>query len=142
MGLSACGSQAPGNAASPLPSTAPQPTEAPTPTPSPTPIPIAHLDVGGIGIVVADEPLLLRQEPALDSAILPEKLLPGERFGILEGPVSAADNAWYRVRLGQLEGWAQVASSEGVAGMASVTNGPVAFVKPVGPQAHPAGLPR
>jgi len=120
-----------------MPSASPQPTEAPTPTPSPTPIPIAHLDVGGIGIVVADEPLLLRQEPGLDSAILPEELLPGERFGILEGPVSAADNAWYRVRLGQLEGWAEVASSEGVAAMASVTNGPVAFVKPVGPQGVP-----
>ena len=137
MGLSACGSQAPGNAASPMPSATAQPTEAPTPTPSPTPIPIAHLDVGGIGLVVADEPLLLRREPALDSALLPEELLPGERFGILEGPVSAADNAWYRVRLGQLEGWAEVASSEGVPGMASVTNGPVAFVKPVGAQRVP-----
>ena len=113
-------------------SATPEPTAVPTATPSPTPIPIAHLDVGGIGLVVADEPLVLRQAPGLDGALLPDELLPGERFGILEGPVSAADNAWYRVRLGQLEGWATVTSPEGIPWMASVTNGPVAFVKQTG----------
>ncbi len=82
--------------------------------------------------MVADERLVLRQEPGLDAAVLPEQLLPGERFGILEGPVSASDFAWYRVRLGQLEGWAAVASPDAVAWMASVKNGPVAFVKDVG----------
>jgi Tol biopolymer transport system component len=132
VGVSGCGLQPAANTPTPTSTHTPQPTATPTPTPSPTPIPVAHLDVGGIGLVVADEPLVLRDAPGLDAALLTEELLPGERFGILEGPVSASDYAWYRVRLGQLEGWAAVASPEGVPWMASVRNGPVAFVKEVG----------
>jgi dipeptidyl aminopeptidase/acylaminoacyl peptidase len=132
LALSACGSQPEAIPPSPALTDTPEPTASPTPEPSPTPIPAAHLDVGGVGLVVADEPLVLRQAPGLDGALLPEELLPGERFGILEGPVSASDHAWYRVRLGQLEGWAAVASPDGVSWMASVRNEAVAFVKEVG----------
>ncbi|MEP6680729.1 MAG: hypothetical protein ABJB65_04550, partial [Chloroflexota bacterium] len=137
IGLPACGASPSVNPPTASAAATLQPTAAPTPTPSPTPIPVAHLDVGGIGLVVAAEPLVLRQEPGLDGAVLPQQLLPGEQFGILEGPVSASDFAWYRVRLGKLEGWAAVASPDGVAWMASVRNGPVAFAKEVGDPAHP-----
>ncbi len=135
--MSACGLQPAANTPTPTSTPAPQPSPTPTPTPSPTPIPVAQLDVGGIGLVVADAPLVLRQAPGLETALLPDKLLPGERFGILEGPVSASDYAWYRVRLGQLEGWAAVASPGGVPWMASVRNELVAFVKEVGNPLHP-----
>ena len=132
VGMSGCGLQPAASTPISTSTHTPRPTATPTPTPSPTPIPVAHLDVGGVGLVVADEPLVLREAPGLDAALLTQELLPGERFGILEGPVSASDDAWYRVRLGQLEGWAAVASPEGVPWMASVRNGPVAFVKHVG----------
>jgi roadblock/LC7 domain-containing protein len=134
-GVSACGLQP--AASTPTPTPTPQPSPTPAPTPSPTPIPAAQLDVGGIGLVVADAPLALREAPGLETAVLPDKLLPGERFGILEGPVSASDYAWYRVRLGQLEGWAAVATPDGAPWMASVSNELVAFVKNVGNPLHP-----
>ena len=135
-GVSACGLQ-PAATTAPTSTPPPHSSPTPTPTPSPTPIPPAQLDVGGIGLVVADAPLVLRDAPGLETAVLPDKLLPGERFGILEGPVSASDYAWYRVRLGQLEGWAAVATPDGVPWMASVRNELVAFIKDVGTPLHP-----
>jgi hypothetical protein len=81
------------------------------------------------GQVVATEPLVLRSAPGTgaDSTILPGRLWPGMRFAVREGPVEASDYRWYRVLVGELNGWAAAGSREGEPWLAVVRNGAISF---------------
>jgi len=132
----------PDNVGEPSPSPEPSGTTAPEPssTATPTPATISGLDVGGIGIVVATEPLVIRSAPGTGpaSTILQGSLWPGMRFGIVEGPVTASGYDWYFVRVGELAGWAAMASRDGEPWMASVANGAFAYATSDDPWREPS----
>ena len=120
------------NVGEPSPSPSPEPSASEVPESTPLSFPPAaasSLDVGGVGIVVATEPLVVRSAPGTgpDSTIMEERLWPGMRFGIVEGPVTASGYDWYFIQVGELTGWAAMASAEGEPWMASVANGLIAY---------------
>ena len=83
------------------PASSPEPTNSTTPSGIPTPsvLPIT-LAVHPIAQVVASSPLVLRSAPGTgaDSTMLPGRLWPGMRVGLLRGPVDASGYQWYRVQ--------------------------------------------
>lgn len=144
-----------GAQASPSPSpTAVLPTPAPTlrPTPGETALAISippfdesPLHPGDVAAMVTDGRLVIRTKPGTgaDSAIFKTKLYPGQRASTLEGPVEASGYPWYRIRLGDIEGWAAAAGLDGEPWLAPVRNGMIAFVRPteggVGEAIHTIG---
>lgn len=94
------------------------------------------LDVGGVAVVVADEPLALRTAPGAgpESTLLDTTLAPGMRAGVVEGPATADGLAWYRLRLGDVEGWTAAGSVDGIPWLASIRNGLIAFGQEVSGQ--------
>jgi Tol biopolymer transport system component len=125
---------------SPSGSAAPSPTSAATPAGSQTPGATAApgssrapyvAPPSEIGQVIATEPLILRTRPGTgsDSTVLAARLFPHMRFQFLEGPVAASGYEWYRVRVGELEGWvADGLRSDGAFDpwLAKVENGDIA----------------
>src|SRR5918999_5661248 len=95
-------------------------------TPSLAPPSFGLLDVGGVAHVIADEPLVLRGEPSGNAEMLVTQLAPGMRAGVAEGPVVADGDVWYRLRVGQIDGWAAAGSRDGVPWLASIHNGLIA----------------
>ena len=133
--LVACGAS-PLTSAGPSASAAGLRSETPAPTsdaaPSP-PAPAAPESLapfpGRMGVVVADEPLVVRSLPEISdvSTILPFSLSRGMRFAIDEGPVSASGYAWYRIHVGEIDGWIASGSREGEeAWIAQLENGSIA----------------
>jgi anti-sigma factor RsiW len=124
-------------AAQASPSSAPEPT--PTPSPRPTPsgivVPTPNLDgplvAGEVAAMVTDGRLVIRTLPktGADSAIFKTKIYPGQRVLTLEGPVEADGYPWYRVRVGEIEGWVAAAGLDGAPWLAPVRNGVIAFVR-------------
>jgi len=114
---------------SPSPEQSASASSEPSPLPSISPTVLSALDVGGVGIVVASEPLVLRSAAGTgaDSTILAGRLWPGMRFGIVDGPVTASGYEWYFIRVGELEGWAAAASKDAEPWIASVQNGAIAY---------------
>ncbi len=110
---------------SPVPPTA---TPAPTLAPTATPLPSSPI-VGRMAAVVADTRLVVRSAPGTgsDSTLLAWRLYPGQRVRVEEGPVLASGYTWYRVRVGQIEGWVAAASQAGEPWLAPVVNGVIAF---------------
>lgn len=104
----------------------PAPTNSNQPSPSFAPITLA---VHPIAQVVASSPLEVRSAPGTgaDSIVLPDRLWPGMRVGLLRGPIDASGYRWYRVRVGDITGWAAAGSVDGDAWLASVHNGRIAF---------------
>jgi Tol biopolymer transport system component len=88
------------------------------------------LAVGSLATVIADEPLVHRSAPGTgdDSAILDGALHPGIRLRVVDGPVTASGYEWWRIAVGELEGWAAAASREGEPWLAPVRSGRIAFV--------------
>jgi len=102
----------------------------PSPTTNPAPGPAAALQPGDVAAMVTDGRLVIRTLPATgaSSAIFKSRLYPGQRVVVLEGPVDEDGYHWYRVRLGDIEGWASAADRDGTPWLAGVRNGVVAFV--------------
>lgn len=114
----------------------PSPTVEPTPAETAPPASIAPADdgplrAGEIAAMVTDGRLVIRTKPGTgaDSAIFKTKVYPGQRVLTLEGPVESAGYEWYRVRLGEIEGWAAAAGLDGDPWLAPVRNGLIAFVQ-------------
>jgi hypothetical protein len=84
---------------------------------------------GGMAIVVATQPLVLRSAPGTgsDSVILDERLHPSMTVRVLEGPIPASGYDWYRVQVGVLSGWAAEASRDGEPWLVPFRNGAIAF---------------
>ena len=110
---------------------------APTPTASPTAIasepsavPGERIQDGEIAAMVTDGRLVIRTKPGTgpDSAIFKTKIYPGQRVLVLEGAVEASGYPWFRVRIGQVEGWVAGAGLDGELWLAPVRNGLIAFV--------------
>jgi len=105
-----------------LPPGAP-PTPAPTPvaTPSAAPAPQDPV-VGLMASVVASTRLPARSTSGTgpDSAELGWYLYPRQRAEVLEGPVLASGDAWYRVRVNEDEGWVVGRSGTGERSLAAV----------------------
>lgn len=122
--------------ASPTPApSAPSPSTTPTPlgTEPPASVPALEdgsLRAGEIAAMVTNGRLVIRTKPGTgaDSAIFKSRLYPGQRVLALEGPVEASGYQWYRVRLGQVEGWVAIAGLDGEPWLAPVRNGAIAFV--------------
>lgn len=128
------------------------PSVAPTPAPQPTPAPTAQstptetapvstppadeglLRPGDIAAMISDGRLVIRTLPQVsaDSAIFKTRIYPGQRVVILEGPVEASGYPWYRIRLGDIEGWAAAAGIDGEPWLAPVRSGRIAFVRDAG----------
>ena len=72
------------------------------------------LQAGKIAAVV-DEPLVVRTNPgtADTSTITPDRLWKGQRVRLLEGPVEADGYPWWRVRIGEIEGWVATEETDG-----------------------------
>jgi Tol biopolymer transport system component len=114
------------------PSPAVLPTPAPTAAPSsPSSAEDGPLQPGEIAAMVTDGRLVIRTMPGTgaDSAIFPTKLYPGQRVLTIEGPVDASGYPWYRVRLGDVEGWVAAMSRDGEPWLAPIRNGLIAFVR-------------
>jgi len=128
------------------PSAAPTPAPAsPSPTVLPTPAESApvvstptaesgQLVAGDLAAMVTDGRLVIRTLPetSSDSAIFKTRVYPGQRVLILEGPVEASGYPWYRIRLGDIEGWAAGSGVDGEPWLAPVRNGRIAFVRDAG----------
>jgi hypothetical protein len=119
-------------------STVPAPTASPLATPTPTtptfsmpPIDDGPLHAGDIAAMVTDGRLVIRTKPGTgaDSAIFKTKLYPGQRVETLEGPVQGSGYPWYRIRLGDVEGWVASAGLDGIPWLAPVRNGLIAFAR-------------
>ena len=99
-GSMASPSPAPSSLASALESPSPPPTPSltPSPTRSAAAVPTNSF-VGSVVTTLADDGLRVRSEPRVsDDSIKLEPLLPlGSQLYVLEGPVSASDDAWYEV---------------------------------------------
>jgi hypothetical protein len=128
--------------ASPTPATVlppASPTVTPTPLETVPPVTIPPVDegplhAGEVAAMVTDGRLVIRTKPGTgaDSAIFKTKLYPGQRVLALEGPVEASGYPWYRVRLGDIEGWTAAAGLDGETWLAPVRNGLIAFVRSAG----------
>jgi WD40 repeat protein len=117
---------------SPSPIPTPQPTPGETaPAISMPPIDEGPLHAGDIAAMVTDGRIVIRTKPDTgpDSAIFKTKLYPGQRVETLEGPVEGSGYSWYRVRLGDIEGWAAGASLDGEPWLVPVRNGVIAFAR-------------
>ena len=120
--------------ATPIPSISLAPSAEPSGSPSlePTPgaVPAgAVLEVGTIAAVV-DEPLVVRTEPGATDAstITDDRLWLGQRVRLLEGPVEADGYPWWRIRVGEIEGWISAEEKDGSAPWISpIANGRIAF---------------
>ena len=102
------------------PDTSPLPSEAPT---------AAQLQPGAIAAVV-DEPLVLRSKPGTGDAasITADRLWKGQRVRLLEGPVEADGYPWWRVRIGEIEGWVATEEKDGSKPwIAPISNGEIVF---------------
>jgi Tol biopolymer transport system component len=95
------------------------------------PIDDGPLRAGDVAAMVTDGRLVIRTKPGTgaDSAIFKTKLYPGQRVETLEGPVEASGYPWFRVRLGDIEGWAAAAAIDGEPWLVPVRNGVIAFVR-------------
>ncbi len=116
----------------PAPTTSPEATpNATTPTVSMPPIDEGPLHAGDIAAMVTDGRLVIRTKPSTgaDSAVFKTKLYPGQRVETLEGPVEGSGYSWFRVRLGDVEGWAAVAGLDGDPWLAPVRNGVIALAR-------------
>lgn len=120
--------------ATPMPSISLVPSAEPSVSPSlePTPgaVPAeAALEIGAIAAVV-DEPLVVRTEPGATDAstITDDRLWLGQRVRLLEGPVEADGYPWWRVRVGEIEGWISAEEKDGSAPwISAIANGRIAF---------------
>jgi hypothetical protein len=112
---------------SPGPDASPIASASPTIGPSPD---VTALQPGDVAAMVTDGRLVIRTLPetGASSAIFKTRLYPGQRVAVLEGPVDADGYRWYRVRLGDIEGWASAADRDGTPWLARVRNGAIAFV--------------
>ena len=116
----------------------PTPTASPVATPTATapaismpPIDDGPLHAGDIAAMVTDGRVVIRTKPGTgaDSAVFKTRLHPGQRVKTLEGPVEGSGYAWYRVRLGDIEGWVAAAGLDGEPWLAPVRNGVIAFAR-------------
>lgn len=107
----ASGPQASGEASA----SAGQPSGTPAPSAPPTAAPAGDpLRAGEIAAVV-DEPLVVRTSPGTADAatITTDRLWKGQRVRLLEGPVEADGYPWWRVRIGEIEGWVATEEKDG-----------------------------
>ncbi len=116
---------APTAAASPLPTGTAGPSGGPLPTGD------GQLQAGDLAAMVTDGHLVIRTVPGTgpESAIYKTRIFPGQRVLVLGGPVEASGYAWYRIRLGAIEGWVAGAGQNGDPWLAPVRNGLIAFVR-------------
>jgi anti-sigma factor RsiW len=110
-----------------IPST---PAPSPTPVATPAPDPGAPLQVGDVVAMVTDGRLVIRTLPETgpNSALFKTRLYAGQRALVLEGPVDADGYPWYRIRVGDIEGWASAGDRDGTPWLSRVQSGLVAFV--------------
>ena len=120
------------------PSTTPAPTTSPVATPTATapaismpPVDTGPLHAGDIAAMVTDGRLVIRTKPGTgaDSAVFKTKIYPGQRVETLEGPVEASGYTWFRIRLGEIEGWVASAGLAGEPWLTPVRNGLIAFAR-------------
>ena len=118
-------------------SAAPSPSSGPSaPVPSPAPVVTqspdqgATLYPGDVVAMVTDGRLVIRTLPETgpNSALFKTKLYPGQRALVLEGPVDGDGYPWYRIKVGDIAGWASAADRDGTPWLTRVDNGLVAFV--------------
>ncbi len=113
------------------PASGPDATSAAPPSPAVSPSRgRASLHAGDVAAMVTDGRLVIRTLPETgpSSAIFKTRLYPGQRVLVLEGPVDGDGYQWYRVRLGDIEGWASAADRDGTPWLTPVRNGLIAFV--------------
>ena len=100
------------------------------PTPSATPAPaVAGLEVNHLAAVV-DEPLVVRSAPGTSDAttITTDRLWKGQRVRLLEGPVEADGYPWWRVRIGEIQGWIASEEKDGsLPWIAPIENGQILY---------------
>ena len=124
------GTTTPSPVASAPPSASTAPAVAPSVEPTPVAVPAgAALEVGAIAAVV-DEPLVVRTEPGATNAstITEDRLWIGQRVRLLDGPIYTDGYPWWRVRVGEIEGWISAEEKDGSAPWISpIANGRIAF---------------
>jgi hypothetical protein len=120
---SACGSSTPtpspaANSSSPSASAGSSPSELPSAAPAsaaPSPVSPSPAPTQQLAVVVAESRLVVRTLPGTDqqSAILPERLNPGQQVVVEGGPVDASGYPWYWIRFGNVDGWVAARSRTG-----------------------------
>lgn len=106
-------------------------TASPAPAVTEAPGPDGPLQVGDVVAMVTDGRLVIRTLPETgpNSALFKTRLFPGQRALVLEGPVDGDGYPWFRIRVGDIEGWASAADRDGTPWLTRVGNGLIAFVE-------------
>ena len=103
---------------------------SPTPVATQPPDQDAPLHAGDVVAMVTDGRLVIRTLPETgpNSALFKTRLYPGQRALVLEGPVEGDGYHWYRIRVGDIEGWASAGDRDGTPWLSRVQSGLIAFV--------------
>ena len=125
------GSGSPTTAVSPTVSAAPEPSGSPpASSAAPTSAPAGGQLLAGAIAAVVDEPLVVRTTPGTGNAasITADRLWKGQRVRLLEGPVEADGYPWWRVRIGEIEGWVATQEKDGsTSWIAPISNGEIVY---------------